>query len=162
MKTLSMSLIAGPLTDPLLGGEVAVAVSGDVAISVAAGPSVDRNSRMMLDGAFDVAEMSFSTYIKARELGKDLIGVPIFTGRGFLQPGVVCSVASGIRRPEDLAGKRVGVPQFWMTSSVWHRLILEQQHGVREARSPGLRPTTNASPSCPTRRAFRSRASSRG
>jgi 4,5-dihydroxyphthalate decarboxylase len=86
----------------------------------------------MLDGAFDVAEMSFATFLKAFELGRDLIGLPLFTGRGFLQPGLICSTKSGIGRPEELAGKRVGVPQFWMTSSVWHRGVLEQQHGVKQ------------------------------
>jgi 4,5-dihydroxyphthalate decarboxylase len=130
MKPLTMSLIPGPLTDSILSGEVVV--PGDTELSISAGPSVDNNSRKMLDGAFDIAEMSFSTYIKARDLGKDLIGLPIFTGRGFLQPGLVSSTASGIARPEDIAGKRVGLPQYWMTSSVWHRLILEQQHGVQE------------------------------
>jgi 4,5-dihydroxyphthalate decarboxylase len=130
MKQLTMSLIPGELTDPLLSGEATVA--GDVAFSFVPAKSVDANSRAMLDGAFDVAEMSFSTYVKARDLGSDLIGLPIFTGRGFLQPGITVSKASGIGKPEDLAGKRVAIPQFWMTSTVWHRLILEQQHGVRD------------------------------
>jgi 4,5-dihydroxyphthalate decarboxylase len=130
MKQLTMSLIPGELTGPLLSGEVTVA--GDVAFSFVPAKSVDANSRAMLDGAFDVAEMSFSTYVKARDLGRDLIGLPIFTGRGFLQPGITVSNASGVARPEDLAGKRVAIPQFWMTSTVWHRLILEQQHGIRD------------------------------
>jgi 4,5-dihydroxyphthalate decarboxylase len=124
-----MSLVAGELTDPLIAG--AVAVEGDVTFAITAGTSVDANSRQMLGGAFDVAEMSFATFLKAREQGRDLIGLPIFTGRGFLQPGLLVSVASGITRPEDIAARRVGVPQFWMTSSVWHRGILLQQHGVR-------------------------------
>jgi 4,5-dihydroxyphthalate decarboxylase len=130
MPALTMSLVAGELTDPLLHG--AVRVAGDVAVALTTAASVDANSRAMLDGAFDIGEMSFSTYVKARDLGRDLIGLPIFTGRGFLQPGITCSDASGVRRPEDLAGKRIAVPQFWMTSTVWHRLILEQQHGVSE------------------------------
>ena len=124
-----MALVAGELTDPMIAG--AVAVQGDVKFAITAGTSVDANSRQMLGGAFDVAEMSFATFLKARELGRDLIGLPIFTGRGFLQPGLLVSVASGITRPEDIASRRVGVPQFWMTSSVWHRGILLQQHGVR-------------------------------
>ncbi len=33
----------------------------------------------MLEGAFDVAEMSFATFVRAREEGRDLINVPIFT-----------------------------------------------------------------------------------
>ena len=130
MKALTISLIPGELTDPLIANEVTV--KGDVAFTMTVGKSVDANSRAMLDGAFDVAEMSFSTYVKARDLGRDLIGLPVFTGRGFLQPGITVSAASGITRPEDLAGKRIAIPQFWMTSTVWHRLILEQQHGVHD------------------------------
>jgi len=132
MTTLAMSLIAGELSDPILGGEVSV--EGPAAWTVDAGPSVDQNSRSMLDGRFDVAEMSIATFLKARDQGRDLIGLPIFTGRGFLQPGMIVSAASGISRPEDLAGKRVSVPQYWMTSSVWHRGILAQQHGVSPER----------------------------
>jgi 4,5-dihydroxyphthalate decarboxylase len=128
VSELTMSLIPGELTDPILSGEIPV--QGDAAWAITAGASVDRNSRKMLEGAFDVAEMSFATFLKAREQGRDLIGLPIFTGRGFLQPGLIVSEAAGITRPEDLAAKRVAVPQFWMTSSVWHRGILVQQHGV--------------------------------
>jgi len=126
---LTASFVPGELTQPLLDGVVAPA---GVELSLTAGKSVDANSRQMLDGAFDVAEMSFATFLKAHEQGRDLIGLPMFTGRGFLQPGVVCREAAGIDKPEDLRGKRVGLPQFWQTSSVWHRGILEQQHGVRQ------------------------------
>jgi 4,5-dihydroxyphthalate decarboxylase len=126
-----MSLVPGPLTDPILGKDVPV--GGEATWSITPGASVDSNSRAMLEGKFDVAEMSFATFLKAFELGRDLIGLPLFTGRGFLQPGILCATAAGIKRPEDIAGKRVGVPQYWMTSSVWHRAVLEQQHGVKPA-----------------------------
>lgn len=127
-RKITMALVEGPLTNPLIGGDIAV--GGNVDWSIVAGTSVDQNSRKMLNGDFDVAEMSFATYVKARELGQDLIGLPIFTGRGYLQPGVVVSSKSGITKPEELAGKRVLLPQFWMTSSVWHRGILAAQHHV--------------------------------
>jgi 4,5-dihydroxyphthalate decarboxylase len=126
-----MSLVPGPLTDPILSKDVAV--GGDAGWSITPGASVDSNSRAMLEGKFDVAEMSFATFLKAFELGRDLIALPLFTGRGFLQPGILCATAAGIRKPEDIAGKRVGIPQYWMTSSVWHRAVLEQQHGVKPA-----------------------------
>lgn len=124
-----MSLVPGPLTDPILGKDVTV--GGDAVWTITPGASVDANSRSMLDGKFDVAEMSFATFLKAFEIGRDLIGLPLFTGRGFLQPGILVSTAAGIKRPEDIAGKRVGVPQYWMTSSVWHRCVLNDRHGVK-------------------------------
>lgn len=130
MKHVRVSLVSGPLTDAIIDGTIEIA--GDATYTVTRASSVDQNSREMLDGMHDVAEMSFATYIKARDLGHDLIGLPVFTGRGFLQPGLTVSLASGIKRPEQLAGKRVAVPQFWMTSTMWHRLILTQQHSVRD------------------------------
>src|SRR5215212_5972710 len=109
---LSMSLVPGPLTQPVLAGEV---VPQGVDVSVAAGKSVDGNSRQMLNLAFDVAEMSLATFLKAREQGTPLIGLPIFTGRRFLQPCVLAAASAAVETPADLAGKRVGLPQFWMT-----------------------------------------------
>jgi 4,5-dihydroxyphthalate decarboxylase len=86
----------------------------------------------MLDLAFDVGEMSLATFIKAREQGMPLVALPLFTGRRFLQPFVTVARAAGVGDPSQLAGKRVGIPQFWMTSSVWHRLVLRQMHGVSQ------------------------------
>lgn len=124
-----MSLVAGPVTRPLL--DDSAAASG-VDLEVHAGTSVDRNSREMLEGRYDIAEMSLATFVKARELGAELIGLPAFTGRRFLQPCVVARSASGIRTLADLRGKRIGLPQFWMTSSVWHRGLLHQEASVAQ------------------------------
>lgn len=125
--TLKASLVPGELTQRLLDG--AIEPQGFTwHLNVAA--SVDANSRQMLDGAFDVAEMSFATFLKAREQGRDLIGLPVFTGRGFLQPAVLCRDSSPVQGPDGLRGRRVGIPQFWQTSSVWHRGTLQHQYGV--------------------------------
>ncbi|HEX6512642.1 MAG TPA: hypothetical protein VF157_10110 [Chloroflexota bacterium] len=127
MTALTMSLVPSELTQPLLDGQV---LPPDVDWSLTSAKSVDGNSRQMLSGAFDVAEMSLATFLKACERGGDFIGLPIFTGRGFLQPAIACR--QGIAGPQELAGKRVGLPQFWMTSSIWHRGILHEQHGVSQ------------------------------
>lgn len=124
---LIVSLVAGALTDPILSG--ACGVEG-VELDTRTAKMVDGNTRQMLDLAFDVAEMSLATFVKARAEGAPLIGLPVFTGRRFLEPGMGARPEAGIEHPKQLAGKRVGVPQFWMTSSVWHRAVLSEVYGV--------------------------------
>ena len=124
---LTMSLVASALTDPILGG--AVKIEG-VALDARTAKMVDGNSRAMLELTFDVAEMSLATFVKARDDGVKLIGLPVFTGRRFLESGIGVRPQLGIKDPRQLAGKRLGVPQFWMTSSVWHRAVLSEVYGV--------------------------------
>ena len=126
---LVVSLVPGALTDPILSG--ACGIEG-AELDVRQAKMVDGNSRQMLDLAFDVAEMSLATFTKARAEGAPLIGLPVFTGRRFLEPGMGARPEAGIEHPAQLAGKRVGVPQFWMTSSVWHRAVLSNVYGVPE------------------------------
>jgi len=130
MTDLSVSLVASPLTQPVLDG--AVPIDGVTAKTQAA-RSVNTNSTEMLELTYDVAEMSLATFTKAREMGIPLVALPIFPGRRFTHNGVQVAVSAGIRDLSELRGRRVGLPQFWMTSSVWHRLVLRQAHGVSQA-----------------------------
>jgi 4,5-dihydroxyphthalate decarboxylase len=120
------SLIASALTDPILDGTIAA--SGlDLTFTTA---TVDENSRAMIAGAYDVAEMSMATYVQARAQGRELLALPVFMGRRFLQPCVAFAPHAPIGAPGELRGKRIGLPQFWMTSSMWHRGLLEHEYGV--------------------------------
>lgn len=122
----SCRLIASALTEPILDGTIAVP-GLDLALSTA---SVDENSRAMIAGKHDIAEMSMATYVQARARGLDLLAIPVFMGRRFLQPCVAFLPDQPIASPADLRGKRIGLPQFWMTSSMWHRGLLEHEYHV--------------------------------
>jgi 4,5-dihydroxyphthalate decarboxylase len=122
----SCSLIDSAFTRPILDGAVADP-SLDVTFTTA---TVDENSRAMLAGKYDAAEMSMATYVQARARGLDLVAIPVFMGRRFLQPCVAFLPGSTIGSPSELRGKRIGLPQFWMTSSMWHRGLLEHEYGV--------------------------------
>jgi 4,5-dihydroxyphthalate decarboxylase len=124
---ITVSLVPSPLTTPVLDGTVAVPGAEVVANTA---KSVDDNSRRMLDGAFDVAEMSLATFVRARDQGAALVGLPVFPGRRFVQAGVLRRPGAGIESPSDLAGRRVALPQYWLTSSVWHRGVLKHEFGV--------------------------------
>lgn len=95
-----------------------------------ASSNVDDNSRGMIAGRFDVAEMSIGTYVQARSRGADLIALPVFPARRFMQPCVLLGNEK-IAVPGDLRGMRIAFPQFWMTSSVWHRGVMEHEYGVK-------------------------------
>src|ERR1039458_3342847 len=123
---LSCSLIDSALTRPVLDGSVAVP-GLDLALSTA---TVDENSRAMIAGKHDIAEMSMATFVQALSQGQKLLAIPVFMGRRFLQPCVAFAKNSTIGSPAELRGKRIGLPQFWTSSSKWQRGVLEAKYGV--------------------------------
>ena len=80
---------------------------------------------------FDIAEMSLSWYMMARCRNEPVIALPIFPLRMQIHPYIFCSAASGIERPEDLKGKKIGMDEYRLTVGLWARGILQEYHGVR-------------------------------
>ena len=80
---------------------------------------------------FDVCELSFSTYLMQRQRGiSAYIAIPVFLSRVFRHSGFYIRTDRDIRGPEDLKGKRVGVPEYQMTAAVWQRGLLQDEYGV--------------------------------
>ena len=87
--------------------------------------------RQLKFAEFDVAEMSVSSLLMATARGDDrFVGLPVFTTRFFFQNWILVRKGAGIERPQDLAGKRVGVPEYQQTAALWSRGILEHEFGV--------------------------------
>jgi 4,5-dihydroxyphthalate decarboxylase len=81
---------------------------------------------------FDVAEMSFSTYMLTRfSFDFPYTAVPIFLSRVFPHCSIYVNTDRGITRPEDLKGKRVGVPNWHFTRGLCVRGMLSDEYGVR-------------------------------
>ena len=80
---------------------------------------------------YDIAEMSLSWYVMARSRNEPVIALPIFPLRMQIHPYIFCSPASGIERPEDLKGKKIGMDQYRLTVGLWARGILQEHYGVR-------------------------------
>ena len=87
-------------------------------------------TRMLNYYDFDASELSLSSYLIARTLGKPLIAIPVFPARAFRHSCIFINTRSGIREPRDLAGKRVGLAEFQQTATVWVRGILEHEYGL--------------------------------
>ncbi|MBM2809838.1 MAG: 4,5-dihydroxyphthalate decarboxylase [Chloroflexi bacterium] len=80
---------------------------------------------------FDVSEMSMGSYLIRRAKGiEDLVAIPVFPSRLFRHAYYFVHDGSGISKPDDLKGKRVGVPEYQITAAVWMRGILEHDYGV--------------------------------
>jgi 4,5-dihydroxyphthalate decarboxylase len=80
---------------------------------------------------FDVCELSFSSYLRTVGAGTSpYIGVPAFVSRIFRHSGMYIRVGAGIQKPEDLRGKRIGVPEYQITAVVWMRGMLQHEYGV--------------------------------
>jgi 4,5-dihydroxyphthalate decarboxylase len=80
---------------------------------------------------FDVSEMSLSSLLMAVANGnRDWVGLPIFTSRRFFHTWAWVRADSGIIQPQDLKGKRVGVPEYQQTAALWSRGVLKDEFGV--------------------------------
>jgi 4,5-dihydroxyphthalate decarboxylase len=80
---------------------------------------------------FDVTEMSLSSHVLNTARGTaHYLGIPAFVSRLFRHSGIYIRADRGIKRPEDLKGKTIGLPEYQITANVWIRGMLKDQHGV--------------------------------
>jgi 4,5-dihydroxyphthalate decarboxylase len=126
---ISLSVRPSVLADALLSGEV---VPHGLELDVFRPETIDANSRAMLELRYDVGEMSIATFVRAVERGLPLVALPVFTsGRHFVHSGICLARGSDVAGVDDLASRRIGLPQYWISSCVWQRLVLQQMHGIR-------------------------------
>jgi 4,5-dihydroxyphthalate decarboxylase len=87
--------------------------------------------RMLQYREFDVSEMSLSNYTSLVSSGNPpFIAIPVFPSRVFRHGYFFVNVHKGITRPEDLVGRRGGVPEYSMTAAVYMRGLLQHEYGV--------------------------------
>jgi 4,5-dihydroxyphthalate decarboxylase len=88
--------------------------------------------RMFDTEEFDASELSSSNFIIGRARGDErFVALPVFPSRVFRHNSIYVNVAAGISRPQDLIGRRVGVPEYLQTANFWARGILQDEYGVR-------------------------------
>ena len=88
-------------------------------------------ARMIKTNAFDISEMSLSSYFNQRSKGFfPFIALPVFPCRVFRHAYIYVNRDAGITEPKDLEGKKIGVQQYRQTAATWIRGILTQEYDV--------------------------------
>jgi 4,5-dihydroxyphthalate decarboxylase len=130
MTQLQISIAVGDYdrTRPLVDGRVKV--DGAEPVYMMLSPE-EMFFRSMRHEAFDVCELSFSSYCVRTARGDcPYVAIPIFLSRAFRHTSIYVR-KDRIRRPEDLKGRKVGLPEYQLTANVWARAILQDDFGVR-------------------------------
>ncbi len=114
---------------PLKTGRVAVE---GVDLNMIQMPVEEMFYRIFHHHEFDIVEMSLSAYMMARAQGEWAYeAIPVFLSRMFRHSAIFIRADSGIKRPEDLKGRKVGVPEYTQTAAMTARGVLQDDHGVR-------------------------------
>ena len=82
---------------------------------------------------FDICELSLSSYtVKTAQGDCPYIAVPAFVSRAFRHTSVYVRT-DRVKKPQDLKGRKVGVPEYQLTANVWARAFLEDDYGVKRS-----------------------------
>ncbi len=81
---------------------------------------------------WDVSELSMAKYVALRSQDADwLAAIPVFPSRVFRHSAIYVRRNGRTSRPEDLKGKRVGIPEWSQTAGIYVRGFLMNQYGLR-------------------------------
>lgn len=123
-----MALSGYDHTRDLVSGRVPVEGVELVALEL---PVEEIFHRFAHDREWDVSEFSLAKYVALVSAGEsDLTAIPVFPSRLFRQSSVYVRADSGLRDPAELAGCRIGVPEWAQTAAVYTRAWLTHDVGV--------------------------------
>jgi 4,5-dihydroxyphthalate decarboxylase len=131
MPRIKLSFISGAneRVEPLLDGTVQ---PEGVELLVTLSDPSETFWRQLKFQEFEISEMSLSSYLIAKSRGFDMIALPVFPARRFMHAQLSYHVDSGVKRPIDLTGKRIGVGEYQQTAALWLRGVLEHDFGVSQ------------------------------
>jgi 4,5-dihydroxyphthalate decarboxylase len=129
-KKLSLTLACGDyeIVRPLISGRVQV--DGVDLTILTDMDSATRHWRFLNNHEFDIAEVSGSSYLAARDNDWPVRAIPVFLHRRFRHGFMFINTGKGIGKPADLKGRRIGVKTLMTTAVLWMRGILQSEYGV--------------------------------
>jgi len=132
MAKLKLSIAVGDYdrTRALIDG--AVAIDGVDPVYMTLVPE-EIFFRAIRAAEFDICELSLSSYtMKTAQGNSPYIAVPAFVSRTFRHTSVYVRT-DRVKKPADLKGRKVGVPEYQLTANVWARAFLDDDYGVKPA-----------------------------
>jgi 4,5-dihydroxyphthalate decarboxylase len=130
MSKLRLSIAMGNYdrTRALVDGEVQIDGADPIYMLLSPEEMFFRSFR---DAAFDVSELSLSTFALQTAAGVNpYVGIPVFPSRAFRHAAIHVRNDRGIDGPADLKGRRLGTPEYQLTANIWARAILQDEFGV--------------------------------
>jgi len=95
---------------------------------------------------YEVTELGLIPYVN-RYINNDFRDytlIPVFISRMYRHRNIFIRADSGIKKPEDLKGKRVGTPGYGMSANAWIRGLLLDQYGVKPDDMQWIETTTSS------------------
>src|SRR5579863_7912957 len=132
MAKLDLSVAVGDYdrTRPLIDGSVGI--DGVNPIFMTLGPE-EIFFRAFRGAEFDVCELSLSSFtLKTAQGDSPYVAVPAFVSRAFRHTAIYVRT-DRVQKPQDLKGRKVGVPEYQLTANVWARALLDDDYGVTPA-----------------------------
>ena len=98
------------------------------------------------DRKYEVTEIGLIPFIR-KYINDDFRAytpIPVFISRIFRHRNIFVHVDSGIEKPEDLRGKRVGTPGYGSSANPWIRGFLLDESGVKADEMPSIETTESS------------------
>jgi len=130
VERLSLTLAIGDYehTRDVVTGQVPVQ---GVSLNVLTLPPEEAFFRFTFFREWEVSEMSMGKYVSLRsQEDNGIAAIPVFPSRVFRQSMIYVRDGSWIDRPEQLKGKRIGIPEWAQTAVIYSRGYLTHQAKV--------------------------------
>jgi 4,5-dihydroxyphthalate decarboxylase len=97
-------------------------------LTVLALPIEEVTYRFTKFAEWDASELSFGKTVSLLSQPEPpIVAVPVFPSRVFRHSAIY---TNSIKKPEDLAGRRIGVPEWAQTAGIYVRGMLQHEYGV--------------------------------
>jgi 4,5-dihydroxyphthalate decarboxylase len=85
---------------------------------------------LVREAKFDLGELAIVTFLQAKAFGKPYVLMPALVVARSQHHTLAYNPERGELKPANLAGKRVGIRAYSVTTGVWVRGVLKEQYGL--------------------------------